>query len=414
MAVQPLVPRLVLPRLLQALADSPVVLLQGPRQSGKTTLARTLAQERGYEYLTLDDDVVRAAAQADPVRFVDDMPERAVIDEVQRAPELFTALKRSVDQDRRPGRLLLTGSANLLLTPGLADSLAGRMEAVPLYPLAQAELESSAPRFLERLLTAGFRLTRSERLGMRLAERVVAGGYPAALARAPGTRRRAWYRDYVSALTRRDVLDIARVTSTEALARLMQVAASHTASMLNVSELAAPFQLSRPTIDTYLSLLRQLFLVDELPAWHSNRLKRLVKTPKLHVTDTGLAAALTNVSAEAVYRDRRLFGALLETFVYTELAKQASWRDDDLRLFHLRDRDGVEVDVVVEAHDGVVAGVEVKAAATVGEEDLRGLRRLRDNLGERFACGVLLHDGDSVLPFGDRLFAMPVAQLWTA
>src|SRR5690606_30220581 len=202
MTLQRLVPRSVLPRLLEALADSPVVLLQGPRQSGKTTLARTLAQERGYEYLTLDDDVVRAAAATDPVRFVDDMPAKAVIDEVQRAPELFTALKRSVDQDRRPGRLLLTGSANLLLTPGLADSLAGRMEAVPLYPLAQAELEGSEPRFLERLLTAGFRLTRSERLGMRLAERVVAGGYPAALARAPGTRRRAWYRDYVSALTR--------------------------------------------------------------------------------------------------------------------------------------------------------------------------------------------------------------------
>ena len=412
MTLQPLVPRSVLPRLEEALADSPVVLLQGPRQSGKTTLARTLAQERGYEYLTLDDDVVRAAAQADPVRFVDDMPGRAVIDEVQRAPELFTALKRSVDRDRRPGRFLLTGSANLLLTPGLADSLAGRMEAVPLYPLAQAELEGAEPRFLERLLSAGFRLARSERLGKGLAELIVAGGYPAALARTPGTRRRAWYRDYVTALTQRDVLDIARVTSTEALARLMQVAASHTASMLNVTELAAPFQLSRPTIDTYLSLLRQLFLVDELPAWHSNRLKRLVKTPKLHVTDTGLAAALTNVSADAVYRDRRLFGALLETFVYTELAKQASCRDDDLRLFHLRDRDGVEVDIVVEAHDGVVAGVEVKAAATVGEEDFKGLKRLRDSLGERFACGVLLHDGDSVLPFGDRLFAMPVARLW--
>ena len=412
MTLQRLVPRSVLPRLLEALADSPVVLLQGPRQSGKTTLARTLAHERGYEYLTLDDDVVRAAAAADPVRFVDDMPAKAVVDEVQRAPELFTALKRSVDRDRRPGRFLLTGSANLLLTPELADSLAGRMEAVPLYPLAQAELEGAEPRFLERLLSAGFRLARSERLGKGLAELIVAGGYPAALARAPGTRRRAWYRDYVAALTQRDVLDIARVTSTEALARLMQVAASHTASMLNVSELAAPFQLSRPTIDTYLSLLRQLFLVDELPAWHSNRLKRLVKTPKLHVTDTGLAAALTNVSADAVYRDRRLFGALLETFVYTELAKQASCRDDDLRLFHLRDRDGVEVDVVVEAHDGVVAGVEVKAAATVGEEDFKGLKRLRDSLGERFACGVLLHDGDSVLPFGDRLFAMPVARLW--
>ena len=412
MTLQPLVPRSVLPRLEEALADSPVVLLQGPRQSGKTTLARTLAHERGYEYLTLDDDVVRAAAAADPVRFVDDMPAKAVVDEVQRAPELFTALKRSVDRDRRPGRFLLTGSANLLLTPELADSLAGRMEAVPLYPLAQAELEGAEPRFLERLLSAGFRLARSERLGKGLAELIVAGGYPAALARAPGTRRRAWYRDYVAALTQRDVLDIARVTSTEALARLMQVAASHTASMLNVSELAAPFQLSRPTIDTYLSLLGQLFLVDELPAWHSNRLKRLVKTPKLHVTDTGLAAALTNVSADAVYRDRRLFGALLETFVYTELAKQASWRDDDPRLFHLRDRDGVEVDIVVEAHDGVVAGVEVKAAATVGEEDFKGLKRLRDSLGERFACGVLLHDGDSVLPFGDRLFAMPVAQLW--
>lgn len=407
------VPRLVRDRLLQGLADSPVVLLQGPRQSGKTTLARSLTAEMGYAYFTFDDDVTRAAAAADPIRFVDDLPERAVIDEVQRAPQVFTALKRAVDEDRRAGRFLLTGSADLLLTPGLSDSLAGRLETVPLHPLAQVELERSEPRFLERLITAGFRGERTERLGIRLTERVVAGGYPAALTRATEARRRAWYRDYSQALTQRDVQDIARVTSAETLPRLLQVAASHTASMLNFTELAAPFQVSRPTITTYVSLLKRLFLLDELPAWHDNRLKRLVKTPKLHVGDTGLAVGVLNLTSDAVYRDRRLYGPLLETFVFQELVKQASWRDDDLRFFHLRDRDGSEVDIVVEAPGGSIAAIEVKAAATIRESDFRGLARLRDHLGQRFACGVLLHDGDSVLSFGDRLFAAPVASLWS-
>ncbi|HEX7001921.1 MAG TPA: ATP-binding protein [Trueperaceae bacterium] len=411
--MEPAVQRLVRDRLLQALTDSPVALLQGPRQSGKTTLARSLTAQRGYGYFTLDDDVTRAAAAADPIRFVDDLPDRVVIDEVQRAPQLFTALKRVVDEDRRAGRFLLTGSADLLSTRGLSDSLAGRMEVVPLHPLAQAELEGTAPRFLDTLLGARFRGERTERLGIRLAERVVAGGYPAALARGTEARRRAWYRDYSQALAQRDVLDIARVTSAETLPRLLQVAAAHTASMLNFTELAAPFQLSRPTIATYVSLLKRLFLLHELPAWHNNRLKRLVKTPKLHVGDTGLAAALLNVTSEAVYRDRHLYGPLLETFVLQELVRQASWRDDDLRFSHFRDRDGSEVDVVVEAPGGTIAAVEVKAAATIGQGDFRGLTRLREHLGERFACGVLLHDGDSVLSFGDRLFAAPVATLWS-
>ncbi len=400
-------------RLLQALADSPVVLIQGPRQSGKTTLARSLTAEMGYAYFTFDDDVTRAATAADPIRFVDDLPYQAVIDEVQRAPQVFTALKRAVDEDRRAGRFLLTGSADLLLTRGLSDSLAGRMEVVPLHPLAQAELERSEPRFLERLIAADLGGERTERLGVRLAERVVAGGYPAALTRSSESRRRAWYRDYSQALTQRDVQDIAKVTSAEALPRLLQVAASHTASMLNFTALSAPFQLSRPTIATYVSLLKRLFLLYELPAWHSNRLKRLVKTPKLHVGDTGLVAGLLNVTSEAVYRDRHLYGPLLETFVFQELLRQASWRDDDVRLSHFRDRDGSEVDIVIEAPGGTLAAVEVKAAATIGEGDFRGLARLREHLGERFACGVLLHDGDSVLSFGDRLFAAPVATLWS-
>ena len=232
------------------------------------------------------------AAEADPVGFVADLPERTILDEVQRAPGLFTALKTAVDRDRAPGRFLLTGSANVLLVPKLADSLAGRMEILRLHPLAQCELAAAVPRFLDSLSGARFKTRRSERLGRDLADRIVAGGYPAALARATPRRRAAWYRDYIETMVQRDVRDLARIASLDVLPRLLALAAGQTARLLNVSDLASPFQLSRPTIRDYLTLRARVFLLEELPPWYSNRLSRLVKTPKLHMADTGIACVL--------------------------------------------------------------------------------------------------------------------------
>ncbi len=407
-----LYPRFAEPRLAEALGDTPVVLIHGPRQCGKTTLTKVVGDRRGYTYFSFDDDVARAAAEADPGGFVAELPERSILDEVQRVPGLFTALKTAVDRDRRPGRYLLTGSANVLLVPKLADSLAGRMEILRLFPLAQSELTGRAPRFIATLFGAGFKTRRFERLGANLAERIAAGGYPAALLRATPRRRTAWYRDYVEAMVQRDVRDLARIASLDALPRLMALASSQTARLLNVTELASPFQLSRPTIRDYVTLLQRVFLLEELPPWHSNRLSRLIKTPKLHAGDTGVACALLGLDAAALWRDRATLGQLLETFVYQELRRQASWHEDEIRLHYFRDKDAAEVDIVLERGAREVAGVEVKASATVTAADFRGLRRLAGAAGKRFMGGVVLYDGEASASFGEGLFAVPIRALW--
>lgn len=408
----PLHPRFAEPRLVEMLSDTPVVLIHGARQSGKTTLAQKLGESRGYAYFSFDDEVALAAARSDPMGFVADLPERAILDEVQRAPELFTALKSAVDRRREPGRFLLTGSANVLLVPKLADSLAGRMEILRLFPLAQCELSGRAPRFLEALFGGGFKLRRSERLGPALAERIVAGGYPAALARSQPHRRAAWYRDYVETLIQRDVRDLARISALDALPRLLALSAGQTARLFNVSELASPFQLSRPTIRDYVTLLERVFLLDLLPPWHANRLSRLIKTPKLHVGDTGLVCALLGLDAAALGKDRTTLGQLLETFVYQELRRQASWHANPIGFHHYRDKDGAEVDIVLERGARELAGIEVKASATVIAADFRGLRKLAAAAGERFVAGVVLYDGEATAGFGDGLYAVPVRRLW--
>jgi hypothetical protein len=407
-----LYPRYTGPRLTEALADSPVVLIHGPRQSGKTTLARRVGEPRGYSYLSFDDDVARDAATADPAGFVDDLPQHAILDEVQRVPALFAALKLSVDRKRVAGRFILTGSANVLLVPKLADSLAGRMEILRLHPLAQCELARREPTFLDALFDDGFKTRQVPRLRNELAERIVAGGYPAALARPVGRRRTVWYRDYLDALVQRDVRDLTRVNALDALPRLLALAAAQTARLLNVSDLAAPFQLSRPTIRDYVTLLERVFLIETLPPWHSNRLSRLVKTPKLHLGDTGLACALLGFDGAALATDRPLLGQLLETFVFQELRRQASWHDEPHTFFHFRDKDSAEVDIVIERGARALAGVEVKAAATVTASDFRGLRKLKQAAGKRFAGGVVLYDGETSASFGDGLHAVPLRALW--
>jgi len=409
---QTLYPRFARTRLQEALADTPVVLVHGPRQCGKTTLTRMVGDPAGYTYVTFDDDVQLAAARSDPVGFVADLPDKVVLDEVQRVPALFLALKSAVDRHRTPGRFILTGSTNVLLVPKLADSLAGRLEILRLHPLAQCEIAGVSPNFLNSLFVQGFRNRHYGRLGNELAERIVAGGYPAALARTSHRRRAAWYRDYVETLVQRDVRDLARISSLDALPRLLQLAASQTAHLMNVAEMASPFQLSRPTIRDYVTLLERVFLLEHLPPWHSNRMSRLVKTPKLHMGDTGVTATLLGLDGGALTKDRTLLGQVLETFVFQELRRQASWNETPIAFYHFRDKDGAEVDLVLERGVSELAGIEVKASATVTEGDFRGLRKLQTAAGERFVAGILLYDGESSVSFGHSLFAVPIRALW--
>lgn len=405
-------PRYLRSKLEEALGDSPVVLIHGPRQCGKTTLAHMVGDEAGFEYFTFDDDIQRAAARNDPVGYIADLPEQSILDEVQRVPELFTSLKKAVDSRKKPGMYILTGSANVLLVPRLAESLAGRMEILRLHPLSQSELNGTNPNFLSLLFSGNFNIRRSGyRLGKELAERIVAGGFPAALARRTKGRRTSWYRNYADTLIQRDVQTLSRISALDALPRLLTMASAQTANLVNVSELAAPFQISRPTVREYLTLMSRIFLLDELSPWHSNRIKRLVKTPKLHVVDTGLACALLGLDAESLWADRSLFGRLLETFVYQELRRLASWSDETIYFSHFRDKDKAEVDLVLESGNRIY-GIEVKASSTIHSNDFKGLHKLKNAVKTDFAAGVLLYDGDAVVRFDDRLYAFPLSNLW--
>jgi predicted AAA+ superfamily ATPase len=391
-----------------------VVLIHGPRQCGKTTLARAVGEPQGYAYVSFESGPAREAVEADPAGFVSDLPRRVILDEVQHVPRVFAPLKLEIDRDRTPGRFILTGSANVLLVPRLSDSLAGRMDIIRLHPLSQAELAGREPRFFDRLFGDGFPFQQAERLGANLLDRILAGGYPPAIERSADRRRTAWYLTYVESLVQRDVRDMSRIASLDVLPRLLAAAAAQTARLFNASGLAAPFQLSRPTIRDYVTLLERVFLLRLLPPWYSNRLSRLVKTPKLHMGDPGLAAALLGANRDALAADRALLGQLLETFVFQELARQASWRDDVTGFFHFRDKDGAEVDIVVEGGAHAVAGIEVKAGATVTAADFRGLRKLAQAAGRRFARGVVLYDGNTALTFGERFHAVPLRTLWEA
>jgi predicted AAA+ superfamily ATPase len=409
-------PRFALPRLEEALGDTPVVLIHGPRQCGKTTLARIAATKFGHQYFTFDDENLLRFAQEDPVRFCAELPGKVVLDEVQRVPELFKSIKLEVDTRRKNGRFILTGSANILTLPKLSDSLAGRMEILKLESLGQAEIRklASPPAFLKQLFGGRFPMQFGPRTGrLALADMVLSGGFPGALARHTERRRREWQANYIQTITERDVGELARIQSLGAVPRLLQFAGAQTAQLFNISKLAEALNLSRPTVQNYITLLERIFLVSLLPPWWSNRQNRLVKTPKIHLADSGLAAAVVQAERPSPNTSGQvLFGHLLETFVYHELRCMDSWTDTRHQFFHYRDKDMNEVDFVLEDPSGRVAGVEVKSAATVHPHDFRGLQRLREDAGKNFACGVILYDGETAIPNGDRLYAVPFNALW--
>jgi uncharacterized protein len=395
-----------------ALQDTPVVCLLGPRQSGKSTLARTL--EPAYAYVSLDDEAVLAFARSDPTGFVASLPDPVVLDEVQRVPELLRTIKLAVDRDRRPGRYVLTGSANLLLLPRLGDSLAGRMEVIQLHPLTAAELVRKPGHFLSTFLDGGLtpKVVNAPAAPLaELAERVMTGGFPEAVART-GARMRTWHREYLRTLVERDVQDVARVRDAHEVARLLEMLALRTAELLNVSSLGNDLDLRRETVDHYLDICERLYLVRRLQPWHRNAAKRLVKTPKVHVVDSGLAATLAGLTAGDWSTQRERFGHLLESFVVQQLIAQAGWTDPDLRFWHYRDKDQVEVDLVI-TRGRQTWGVEVKAAATASPADGRGLRRLAEQCGKDFRNGVVLYAGSSTFRLDvPACVAAPLARLW--
>jgi len=399
----------------QALSDRPVVLLHGARQTGKTTLVRTLADaERPVRrYLTLDDAGVSAAAHADPAGFVAGLDGPVALDEVQRVPGLFLAIKAAVDRDRRPGRFLLTGSADVLLLPRLSESLAGRMEILTLWTLSQGEIERTREGFVDAVFAERLPpLPKSRRVATDLAERVVGGGYPELVAQGGQARRRAWFGAYVTTILQRDVRDLAHIEGLTALPRLLALLASRPMGLLNYADLARDSGLPQSTLKRYMALLETTFLVQTLPGWFSNLGKRLAKAPKIVMADTGLAAHLQGVDASRFRDDRTHLGPLLENFVVMELRKQVAWSRRLPQLFHFRTSEGREVDLVLEDREGRLVGIEIKAASSVGPGDVKGLRFLGDLAPRRLHRGVVLYAGDEIVPFGAKLHAVPIRALW--
>jgi len=397
-----------------ALADTRIVAVVGPRQSGKSTLAHRIAADDGRTYVSLDDEQNRQLALNDPTGFLRDMP-HAAIDEIQRAPNLLLAIKQAVDQCPAPGRYLITGSVDLFGSLVSPDSLAGRVETIQLLPFSQAEIaEASPPRFLERAFANDFPGFEHTGRTDNFIERVLAGGYPEALSRSTPKRRRSWLGAYAESLASRDVRDIAAVNKIGELPSLLNVAALVSGQLLNMSALGGSLNIDSKTAKRWISLLEHMFVMRRLRSWHSNRLKRLIKMPKIQFLDSGLLASLRHADEMAITGNRQLLGPLAESFVYGEVAKAVALSERPVSVSHYRNKDGIEVDFVLERSPGSIVGIEVKASATALPGDFLGLRHLRNHLGDQFMCGILLHDGDRIQQASDRLTAMPVKMLWEA
>lgn len=407
-------PRHISSRLLESLADSPVVLLHGARQTGKSTLIQQItSREHPARYLTFDDTAVLAAAAADPEGFLAGIDGPIALDEVQRVPELFVAIKADVDRHRVPGRYLLTGSANVLMLPRLSESLAGRMEILTLWPLSQGEIADRREAFIDALFAdRPIKLAKAGKRRPTLAARLLRGGYPEACRREQPSRRRAWFNAYVSTILQRDVRDLANVEGLTLMPRLLALLASRVGSLLNHAEISRSLGMPQTTLKRYMALLEATFLVRLLPAWSGNLGKRLVRSPKLYLNDTALAAALMGQTDEDALRQLQLLGPLTENFVFMELRKQAAWSRTEPSLFHFRTLRGAEVDIVLESPAGDVVGIEVKSGTAVKSEDFKGLRLLADATGKRFRRGIVLYGGREVVPFGKHLHAVPIESLW--
>lgn len=394
----------------EALDHMRIVAIVGPRQSGKTTLARQFADEDKRDYITLDNARSRAFAIEDPIGFMRDL-DTAVIDEIQYAPDLMLALKKTVDEDTRPGRFLITGSVDLFKGGFSQDSLAGRVATIELLPFSQSEIEKRPPSaFIERAFEADFPGNKDAGHTEKLAERVVKGGYPEVFSKADPARQRAWLRAYASALTEHDLPEIAPVVKTDQMARLLDHASAMAGQLLNRSSLATPLGVDGKTIDRWIDLLGHMFVLRRTHAWYRNKSKRLIKETKIQFLDPGLLAALQRASAEELETRKKPFGPLLETFVYSELAKAAALDEEQILIDHYRDKDKLEVDFVLE-RAGRIVGIEVKASATATPADFRGLKRLQKIAGKDFVCGILLHDGERIHQAG-KMYAMPVKMLW--
>ncbi len=396
-----------------ALEDTRVVVVSGARQAGKSTLVKLAVSDRaGTTVRRLDRPIDLAAARQDPETFVRSHG-LLVIDEIQRVPELVLPIKARVDDDNRPGQFLLTGSARLLGLRNLPDSLIGRSETIELWPFSQGELEGQVEGFVDDLFAEDSLPSReSGATKWDYLDRALAGGYPEATKRS-AARREKFFDAYLNDLIDRDITQLSEIQRRPDLIRLLALLADRMATTVSVQNIAEALAVPKSTVDRYLTLLEEVFLVKRLNGWATSATSRATQKPKLSFVDSGLAAHLAGLTAASLRRNEAAGGQLLENFVIGELCRQLGWSDVSARPYHYRDRDGREIDMILESRDGRVVAIEVKAGATVRAEDTRHLRHLRDAIGSRFHRGIVLTTGDRTMSVSDRIDVAPIDALWS-
>lgn len=398
----------------EAIEVDSVVLVNGSRQVGKSTLAKQFI-EGGFEatYITMDDPTVLAAATSAPLSFLESLPYCVVLDEVQRAPELFLPLKKIVDENRRAHRYLLTGSSNVMMLPKLADSLAGRMSIHTLWPLSQGEMCGRQESFIDRCFQKSNQYPQVTEIAWHeLVDKIIKGGYPEIQTRESNKSKRLWFDSYLTAILQRDVRDLSNIEGLKELPHLLKLLATRVGNLVNYSDISRMSKISNTTLKRYMTLLESVFLFIELPSWYRNLEKRLVKSSKLYFSDTGLLAHQRGVVSDRLITERNMAGSLVENFVVMEILKQKMWNEVDCDLYHFRTSIGQEVDIVIEGTDGRMVGIEVKSRREVYVGDFAGLKVLQGLVGDNFVRGIVLYTGKDIISFGHNLFAIPISALW--
>lgn len=395
----------------KALSRSPVVLLTGARQTGKTVLVEEIAQEKNYSYLTLDDIPTYLAAKNDPVSFIKDIQKPVIIDEIQRVSELFLVIKREVDKNRVAGNFLITGSVNPLLIPTVSDALTGRIETLTLYPLAQTEIENSKINIIENLFDNKLEKKCYETDNSLIYEKIITGGYPV-LQNIKNQDKKVWINEYIKNIVQKDAQDISKITEPKDLYMFLYSLAHRAAGLLNISDLSRNLGLSQATLQRYSSLLEALYLIYYAYPWHIKTDKKFLKSKKSYLIDSGFLANLLKITNIQDLKESNYYGNIVENFVALEILKQASWSNIDVELYHFRTINGIEVDLVLEDENKNLVGIEVKASRTVSSDDFKGLNYLKSLVPDQMIKGVVLYMGDNILPFGENLLAVPISRLW--
>ncbi len=406
--------RNILHKVQESVQFSPATLLNGARQTGKSTfLKSSFVEGPGFSYVNLDDFNLLRLAKSDPITFLSQLADKVAIDEIQRTPELLLPLKKVIDEFRSTKRFLLAGSANILTLPKLSESLAGRMEIHTLWPLSQGEIRGAREKFIDFAFSGDKPTTPVPFTQPEYTEAMLMGGYPEALAQMKAGRGGEWFKAYLTTILQRDVQDISRIEGLAELPNLLEIIAGRAGNLINFADISRVTRLNAMTLKRYYTLLGMVFLVVEVPAWGNNHEKRLVKSPKVFINDSGLLCHLRGLSREALQRDRSLIGSVTENFVTMELIKQSGWSSTCCKVLHFRTGRGSEVDVVLEAADRRIVGVEVKASLDVSPSDFNGLKALMQEAGKRFHRGFLMYTGNEVLQYGPNLWAVPISSLWT-